>query len=225
MTITPESIQPLLASEDFSDRLRGLNLLRQLPPDLAFPLLKPLTSDRNVRIRYAAVSQLDTLGNENRSETLAILRDCLLNDPEVDVQAAAADILGALKFTEALDDLQLVYEQTPEWVLKMSIVATLGEMGDIRGFDLLKLALTSDNGLIKTAALSALGDLGLPEVLPLILPFLEDEDWQVRFRLAIALSKFPQPEAQAALSQLAQDPFEQVAETAKSLIQTPSLWP
>jgi HEAT repeat protein len=55
------------------------------------------------------------------------------------------------------------------------------------------------------------------------LPFLEDEDWQVRFRLAIALSKFPQPEAQAALSQLAQDPFEQVAETAKSLIQTPSL--
>jgi HEAT repeat protein len=221
MTITPESIQPLLVSENMSDRIRGLNLLRQLSPALAFPLLKPLTSDRQVRIRYAAVSQLDTLGNENRSETLAILRDRLLNDPEVDVQAAAADILGALKFTEALADLQTVYEQTQEWILKMSIVATLGEMGDVRGFDLLKLALTSDNALIKTAAISALGDLGLPEVLPLILPFLEDEDWQIRFRLAIALGQFSQPEAQEALRKLAQDPFEQVAGTAKSLIPAP----
>jgi len=33
----------------------------------------------------------------------------LFNDPEPDVQAAAADCLGALKLTEAFEDLQQLY--------------------------------------------------------------------------------------------------------------------
>jgi HEAT repeat protein len=181
-------------------------------------MVKPLIKDSNPRIRYAAVGQLDPLGHQNPAEALVLLRDRLFNDPEVDVKSVAADVIGGLKLTEAYDDLQKVYETTPEWLLQMSIVATLGEMGDARGFHLLKIALNSENSLIRTAAISSLGDLRIPDALPLLLPLAKDEDWQVRFRLAIALGQFEKAEVEKVLTELAQDSFEQVAKTAQDIL-------
>jgi HEAT repeat protein len=218
MSVTPESVQQLLSSDSFSDRVRGLNQLRQIEPKLAFEMVKPLVNDSNPRIRYAAVGQLDPLGQENPSEALVLLRDRLFNDPEVDVKSVAADVIGGLKLTEAYEDLRKVYETTPEWLLQMSIIATLGEMGDARGFDLLKIALNSENSLIRTAAISALGDLQISEAIPLLLPLAKDEDWQVRFRLAIALGQFEKDKVEKVLTELAQDPFEQVAQTAQDIL-------
>jgi HEAT repeat protein len=218
MSATPESVQELLSSDSFSDRVRGLNQLRQIEPKLAFEMVKPLIKDPNPRIRYSAVSQLDPIGNENPAEALALLRDRLFNDSEVDVQSVAADVIGGLKLTEAYEDLQKVYETTSEWLLQMSIIATLGEMGDARGFDLLKIALNSENSLIRTAAISSLGDLQISDALPLLLPLATDEDWQVRFRLAIALGNFEKDKVEKVLTELAQDPFEQVAQTAQDIL-------
>lgn len=218
MSHSADAIQTLLASDSFSDKVRGLNQLRQLDPATAFPLLKPLVNDPNARIRYAAVSQLDPIGQANLDETLTLLRDRLINDPEIDVQSAAADVIGGLKLTEAYPDLQRAYESTPEWLLQMSIVATLGEMGDRRGFDLLKVALNSDNSLIRTAAISALGELGNPDALELLAPLVADEDWQVRFRLALAIGQLSHPDSGALLQQLAADTVEQVAATAQEFL-------
>jgi HEAT repeat protein len=218
MSVTPESVQQLLSSDSFSDRVRGLNQLRQIEPKLAFEMVKPLIKDSNPRIRYAAVGQLDPLGHQNPAEALVLLRDRLFNDPEVDVKSVAADVIGGLKLTEAYDDLQKVYETTPEWLLQMSIVATLGEMGDARGFHLLKIALNSENSLIRTAAISALGDLQLTDAIPVLLSLAKDEDWQVRFRLAIALGQFEKDKVEKVLTELAQDPFEQVAKTAQDIL-------
>ena len=218
MSVTPESVQQLLSSDSFSDRVRGLNQLRQIEPKLAFEMVKPLIKDPNPRIRYSAVSQLDPIGNENPPEALALLRDRLFNDSEVDVQSVAADVIGGLKLTEAYEDLQKVYETTSEWLLQMSIIATLGEMGDARGFNLLKIALNSENSLIRTAAISSLGDLQIPDALPLLLPLATDEDWQVRFRLAIALGNFEKYKVEKVLTELTQDSFEQVAKTAQDIL-------
>jgi len=218
MSDTLASIQALLNSENFSDKVRGLNQLRALEPAEAFPLLKPLVNDPNPRIRYAAVSQLDPMGNADLEQSLELLRDRLFNDPEIDVQSVAADVIGGLKLTAAYPDLRKAYEETPEWLLQMSIVATLGEMGDSRGFDLLKIALGSDNSLIRTAAISALGELGNPEAFPLLVPLAEDEDWQVRYRLALAVGHLDHPDRQSLLEQLAGDKAEQVASTAQELL-------
>ncbi|MEY2985092.1 MAG: hypothetical protein RLZZ568_1709 [Cyanobacteriota bacterium] len=220
MTHSLENLQTLLNSDNFSDKVRGLNQLRQLDPATAFPLLKPLVNDPNPRIRYAAVSQLDPAGQADLEAALVLLRDRLFNDPEVDVQSVAADVIGGLKLTAAYPDLQKAYEETPEWLLQMSIVATLGEMGDHRGFDLLKIALASDNSLIRTAAISALGELGNPEALTLLAPLVDDPDWQVRYRLALAIGQLPHPQGPALLQQLATDVTEQVAATAKDLLAT-----
>lgn len=216
MTITPESIQELLDSEDFGMRIRGLNQLRQIDIDTAFEMVKPLITDDNTRVRYAAVSQLDTLGQNNKETSITILRDRLFNDPEPDVQAAAADAIGGLKLVEAFEDLSNTYHSTSEWLVQFSIVAALGELGDPRGFDLLTEALHSDNNLLQTAAIGSLGELGDSRAVSLLSAFVDNEDWQIRYRLAQALGRLGGDKAQAMIAKLAEDDSEQVAQEAKN---------
>ena len=146
---------------------------------------------------------------------LPLLRNALINDPEPDVQAAAADALAALKLTEAFDDLKTAYETSSEWLVQFSIIAALGELGDPRGFELLLSALASDNELMVTAAIGSLGELKDPRALPLLLGYVDADDWQIRHRVVQALSQFDNPEAQAAIAQLSQDKSHIVAESAK----------
>ena len=215
-SITPESIRDLLASEDFGDRIRGLNQLRQIEPKLAFELVKPKVTDTNTRVRYAAVSQLDTLGQEDTAAALELLRDRLFNDPEADVQAAAADAIGGLKLTEAFDDLANVYHQTNEWLVQFSIIAALGELGDTRGLELLKEALDSNNNLLQTAAIGSLGELGDSSAVSWLIPFANNEDWQIRYRLVQALGRLGGDLARSTIERLTEDEMEQVAQEAKN---------
>ncbi|NET55936.1 MAG: HEAT repeat domain-containing protein [Symploca sp. SIO2E6] len=214
MTINSESVQQLLSSEDYGQRLSGLNQLRQLEPAVAFELVQPLINDQNTRVRYAAVSLMDVLGTQDKHVSLKILRD-RLSDSEPDVQAAAADALGALKLTEAYDDLLQLYQDTPEWLVKVSIIATLGELGEPRSFQLLLSALSSDNSLIQTMAISALGELGNTSAVPLLIPYATHPDWQVRYRVAQALARLGGAEAHSTLETLANDPIAQVAQEAQ----------
>ena len=216
MSITPESAQQLLQSEDFGDRIKGINQLREIEVDRAFEMIEPMITDKNTRVRYAAVSQLDTLGVNKKEKSLELLRDRLHNDPEPDVQAAAADAIGGLKLTEAYEDLDKIYHETPEWLIQFSIIAALGELGEPRGFDLLTEALNSDNNLLQTAAIGALGELGDERAVDLLVPFAENEDWQVRYRLVQALGRLGGDKAQTVIQKLAQDETEQVAQEAKN---------
>ncbi|NEQ65682.1 MAG: HEAT repeat domain-containing protein [Symploca sp. SIO2D2] len=214
MSITRESVQQLLNSQDYGERLRGINRLRQLEPAVAFELVQPLIKDPNTRVRYAAVSLMDVVGTQDLAVSLDILRD-RLSDPEPDVQAAAADALGALKLTEAYDDLQQLYQDTPEWLVKVSIIATLGELGEPRSFELLLSALSSENSLIQTMAISALGELGNASAVPLLIPYADHSDWQMRHRVAQALIRLGGTEARSTLETLANDPVAQVAQEAQ----------
>lgn len=218
MSLTPESVRNRLSSEDFGERLSALNQLRQLEPAIAFEIIQPAIADQSVRVRYAAVSQMSTLGHCNLAVALEILRRCLLEDPEPDIQAAAADALGALQLTDAYEDLQRLYHQTPEWLVKFSIIAALGELGDPRSFDLLETALKEDNELIQTAAIGSLGELGDRQAIPLLLPYVTNPDWQIRHRVTQALSHFDSPEVRAALETLSKDEMELIAQEAKTYL-------
>lgn len=212
---SPESISLALKSENFGDRIKAINQLRNIDPGTAFTLIQPLCDDPNTRVRYAAVSQIATLGEQDKPTAFKVLT-ASLGDPEPDVQAAAADALGALKLTDALEDLKELYGMTPEWLVKMSIVACLGEMGDVRAFDLLESALGADNSLVAVSAIGALGELGDDRAIPLLLPYADSDDWQVRHRVAQALSHFPgHSEAARTLQALAEDKSALVAETAR----------
>jgi HEAT repeat protein len=212
---TPEAVRQMLSSQDLGDRLRAVNLVRQLEPTIGYELIQTAINDSNSRVRYSAVSQLDTLGNQNLDLTLNVLRDRLFNDPEADVQAAAADCLGALKIQEAFQDLQEVYHSTKEWIVQLSIIAALGELGDPRAFDLLKEALASNNELVMTAAIGSLGELGNPQAVSLLAPFVTHPDWQLRYRLVQALKRLGNADSKTVLETLANDEVEAVATEAK----------
>ena len=211
-----ESTIILLNSLNHGDRIKGLNQLRSIDKGEAFRLILPLVKDMNTRVRYAAVSQLDVLGTENLELALELLRDRLFNDPEPDVQAAAADAIGGLKLTEAYDDLAKAYHQTSEWLVQFSIIATLGELGEPRGFELLEEALNSDMNLLQTAAIGSLGELGDQRAVELLIPFANHEDWQIRYRLVQALGRLGGEKAQTILQQLVNDEVAQVAQEAKN---------
>lgn len=213
-----ESIELLINSENKGDRIKALNLIRELEPTIAFSYIKQLVTDNNTRVRYAAVSQLATLGSQDLAESLIILRDRLVNDPEPDVQAAAADSIGALKLTDAFDDLQKLYETTPEWLVQFSIVAALGELGDPRGLELLKTALTNETSLVQTAAIGAIGELGNPHGVESLIPFVTNPDWQIRYQLARSLRNLGGALAAQSLAILATDAVEQVAKEAQGII-------
>jgi len=218
MNVTQEAVAELLNSEDFGDRMKGLNFLRQLDAAIAFNLIQPLVKDNNVRVRYAAVSQFDTIGDQDLNKSLEILLDRLYNDPEADVRAAAADAIAGLKIISAFPDLEKVYHQSEDWLIKFSIVSALGELGAPGSFDLLQEALESDNNLIQMSAISALGELGDPRAVELLIPFANHEDWQVRYRLTQALGHLGGETALATLKQLTEDSFEQVATEARNTL-------
>lgn len=184
MGISPDQIKQQLASEDLGQRLRAVNLLRNIDPAVAFELIQSVVSDSSSRVRYAAISQFASLGNQDKDTALTVLRGALFHDPEADVQAAAADAIGALHFAEAYDDLVTVYNNTSEWIVQMSIVACLGELGVARAFDLLQQALKSETNLIVLTAIGALGELKDPRAVPLLLDFVGSDDWQMRHRVA-----------------------------------------
>lgn len=215
MSVTPESIKELINSSDYGDRLQGVNQLRQLEPAAAFKLIQPLVQDENSRVRYSAVSMFDTLGQQDLAISSQLLRERLQEDSEIDVKSAAADAIAALKITDAFEELNQAYHETTEWLLQFSIIAALGEMGDPRGFELLKEALNSDHVLLQTVAIGAFGDLGDSRAVSELIPFVNNEDWQIRDRLAKSLGKLGGTEAKSALEQLAQDQVEQVAQEAK----------
>ncbi len=215
MAITPDSVRELLNSDDYGDRLRAVNQFRELDTDASFELAQLAANDENPRVRYAAISQLPSIAHGDPTTVEALLKRALTNDPEPDVQAAAADAIGGLQLRGVYDDLAAMYESSGEWLVQFSIIAALGELGEPRAFSLLQKALNSDNELIATAAIGALGELQDDRALPLLLGYTNHPDWQVRHRLVQALAQYQQPEAQAALQNLVQDESEIVAEAAK----------
>jgi HEAT repeat protein len=218
MSTNPETIAQALQSEDLGDRLSAVNQIRNLPAAEGFGLLTQAISDSNSRVRYAAVSQMGTLGNQDRAKSLEILRDRLYTDSEMDVKAAAADAIGALQLTEAFPDLEACFRQINDWLLQMSIVSTLGELGDPRGFNLLKEALASPEELVQGSAIGSLGELKNPEAIPLLEPFLTSTDWQIRYRVVQALNNIGGEGARAMLQTLTHDTIPQVAEMATAAL-------
>ena len=218
MSITRESVQTLLSSTDFGDRLRGVNQLRELDRAVSFEMVQPMVQDSNVRVRYAAMSQLSSLGHENPSRTLEMLR-VGIKDPEADVQAAAADCIGALHLVEAYPELKQLYISTSDWIVQMSIVATLGELGEPLAIEILESAINSGTELLIVSAIGALGELKDERAIAILEPFAQNPDSQIRYRVAQALAYFPNSiEAKAILNTMVNDSEALVSDYAKELV-------
>ena len=183
------------------------------------------------------------LAGHQRDESLA---RTLLGDAEPAVRATA---LGALARMERLTDADLtaaLVDEAPEvrrrgaelaaTVPAVAIDAALGdadpsvveaacwaagEREDGAAVPLLAaVARTHDDPLCREAAVAALGAIGDPSGLPVILAATEDKP-AVRRRAVLALAPFEGPEVDAALQRALTDPDRQVRQAAEDLLAPP----
>jgi HEAT repeat protein len=216
MSTTLADLKQKLLSAELSDRMRVMGEGRALSIAERFELACLAKNDVNARIRYDAISQFSSLGQQDLGLSLEILRDRLLNDPETDVRAAAADSIAALKLTEAFRDLISAYQSSNEWLMQFSVIAALGELGDPRGYEVLAVALDHAEGLVRMAAIGALGELGDPRAVELLIPLAQHPDWDVRHRVVQSLAQLGGDRALSTLQKLTKDSAHQVADAAKA---------
>lgn len=199
MSESDGSIEGLLGSQSSLERIRGVNRIDEYGTfsDQVEQLAHMSCEDGDNQVRYSAISRLASVKRDSLSpDQVTLILDCvrrvLTTDREVTCQAGAADVITALKLSEAFDDLINRYKTSTDWVLKFTILAGLGEMGDERSFDFLKEVIDNDGDgetLLLTAAIGSLGELGDKRGLPIVEKYLEHEDLPLRERAKIAVDR------------------------------------
>lgn len=194
---TDPPVTEQLSSEDFLERIRGINRIDEVDTvtDRIGLLIPIATDDPNQQVRYAAISRLSNFNSEDitpedSSKVLSAARYLILNEKEPSCQAGAADCIAGLKLMDGFDDLVQLYETTEDWMLKMSITAGLGEMGAPRAFEFLKDVLDEENPdlLLVATTIGSLGELGDKRAVDVVSKYLDADDSAVRERAAIAVA-------------------------------------
>ena len=175
-------------------------------PDTARELL----TDPEPLVRVAALGALDRLGSLTSAEVAVALVD---QSPAVRRRGLEATATGHDGDPASLlDDEDPLVVETACWAL--------GERAGIDATGLLRLlgvASGHEDVLCREAAVAALGALGHPEGLTVVLEALKDRP-TVRRRAVLALAAFEGPEVEAALKRALTDRDWQVRQAAEDLI-------
>ena len=175
-------------------------------PDTARELL----ADPEPLVRVAALGALDRLGSLTSAEVAVALVD---QSPAVRRRGLEATATGHDGDPASLlDDEDPLVVETACWAL--------GERAGIDARSLLRLfgvASGHEDALCREAAVAALGALGHPEGLTVVLKALKDRP-AVRRRAVLALAAFEGPEVETALHRALTDRDWQVRQAAEDLI-------
>jgi HEAT repeat protein len=207
----PTSLAIQLESPDLRDRMVALAALRDVPADVALPLIKKVLNDKSLQLRSMAVF---ALGIKVTPESYPILIDILVNDPDYGIRADAAGALGYLEDIRAFEGLVRAFYEDTDWLVRFSAAVSLGNLKDPRAFDVLMKALDSPEVVLQQAAIAALGEIKAVAAVDRLVTFIEAEDWMVRQRLAETLGQLDTPKSIAALKYLAKDHHPHVSAAA-----------
>lgn len=164
-------------------------------------LLIPLAHhDPQPQVRFTALGVLTQqppgeLSEGTKSRVLSMASEILASDSEPSCRCGAADLISGLKLLDGYEELLKAYtSEGADWMLKLSILAGLGELKHPDAFDLLCAVIDPDNvkyekePLVLAAAIGALGDLGDKRALPIVEKIAaEDGDEAVVERAKIAV--------------------------------------
>ena len=212
----PAVLSKQLESPDLRDRMVALAALRDLPADVAFPLIQKVLNDESLQLRSMAVF---ALGVKATPESYPILIDLLANDPDYGIRADAAGALGYLEDIRAFEGLVHAFYEDTDWLVRFSAAVSLGNLKDPRAFDVLMRALDSPEIVLQQAAIAALGEIKAVGAIDRLVLFIESEDWLVRQRLAESLGQLHTPKSISALKYLTKDAHPHVAAAATICLQ------
>ncbi len=205
-----------LESTNLRDRMVALASLRDLPADVALPLIKKVLNDESLQLRSMAVF---ALGVKVTPESYPILIDILANDPDYGIRADAAGALGYLEDIRAFEGLVRAFYEDTDWLVRFSAAVSLGNLKDPRAFDVLMRALDSPEIVLQQAAIAALGEIKAIAAVDRLVLFIEAEDWMTRQRLAESLGQLPTAKSISALKYLTKDSHPHVSAAATICLQ------
>jgi HEAT repeat protein len=210
-----------LSNTDFQYRLKAIAALKVYNPETAVPILIATLKDREFLVRSFVARGL---GQQQTAESFAALLEMTKFDDTPNVRAEAANSLS-LFGKVSISHLVSVFCQDDHWLVRRSILAALEELDCPEELiEVCTVALTGDDLTVTEAAIDTLGSLAASShhaaVLTQLLTLTQSEHPRLRARVAHALQKFDEPQAQEAILELRQDSDRQVvAATLENLFQ------
>jgi HEAT repeat protein len=213
-------IKAALDNPDFQYRLKAISALKDYDSDTAVPILVATLHDREFLVRSFVARGL---GQQQNAESFAALLEMTKFDDTPNVRAEAANSLS-LFGKVAISHLVLSFCQDDHWLVRRSILASLEELDCPKELvEVCTEALAGEDLTVKEAAIDALASLANSSqhapVLAQLLALTQSESVRIRTRVALALQKFDEPQAQEASIELRQDPnYKVVAATLEDLL-------
>jgi HEAT repeat protein len=164
---------PLLSHNSSDVRGRALRSIVQLAPKRALEWIAPLSEDPSEGVREIFCGACATI-LDRRAVPHLIEK---LKDREFDVRQAAS---------KALREIQFYFSQVDTWE-RWAKGAGLSSSSAAEA--LLQQAQPSKSKVVRLAAISSLGTLGVPETLPLLVGMMEDSDPDVALAAKEAVTK------------------------------------
>jgi HEAT repeat protein len=141
--------------------------------------------NRSLRLQAKALC-LSDVSPEVRAAQVEALLD-LLDSPERETKYLAAELLGELGTSEAIQKLlRTLDEEDPK--AKVAVLNALGKIGGTETLDIIKKHLYHPHKDVHKAAADALGSIG-PGAIPVLKEATEDSDDHIRWHAAKALQQ------------------------------------
>ena len=208
-------IKVLLTNPDFQYRLKAIAALKVYDPDTAVPILIATLKDPEFLVRSFVARGL---GQQQAAESFAALLEMTKFDDTPNVRGEAANSLS-LFGKVSISHLVSAFCQDDHWLVRRSILAALEEL-DCPGelIEVCTQALAGDDLTVQEAAIDSLSSLTGSShhkaVLTQLLTITQAPSPRLRARVAHALQKFDDPQAQEALIELRQDADHHVVAAA-----------
>jgi cyclophilin family peptidyl-prolyl cis-trans isomerase/HEAT repeat protein len=154
--------------------------------DTTVALLKDMVTDSSLEVEEAAVYALRRLADKSAASNLRFrLRDTI---PEIRMYAAQG--LAAMKDTASLMSLSNALSREREWLVKVSLLRAIGEVGDKRVVKTLMNLLNPDeNPDVLALDMEVIAKLKIDALYPKILPFLESDEPYIKGAAIVSLSR------------------------------------
>jgi HEAT repeat protein len=204
-------IEAGLSNPDFQYRLKAIAALKSYDAETAVPILIATLKDPEFLVRSFVARGL---GQQQTAASFAALLEITKFDDTPNVRAEAANSLS-LFGKVSISPLVSMFCQDEHWLVRRSILAALEELNcPAELVEICIAALAGEDLTVKEAAIDTLGTLATSShhqvVLNQLLTLAQSDSTRLRTRVALALQKFDDPQARAALIELRQDPAHQV---------------
>jgi HEAT repeat protein len=208
-------IEVALSNPDFQYRLKAIAALKAYDAETAVPILIATLKDREFLVRSFVARGL---GQQQTAESFAALMEMVKFDDTPNVRAEAANSLS-LFGKVSISHIVSVFCQDDHWLVRRSILAALEDLECPEELvEVCTVALAGEDLTVKESAIDTLATLAGSSqhlaVLTQLLTMTQAEPARVRARVAHALQKFDEPQAQEALIELRQDSNHQVVAAA-----------